>query len=213
MRHALEADHLAAVATLSTQARGRLGTIMRGMAWGMGHTVALLLVGGACLVLGATISPSQSRWFERVVGLMLVVLGGNVLLRVRSLHVHVHAHQDGVVHLHAHHHEPEERHDPAHHRHAHAPGLHLRAMAVGMVHGLAGSAALLLLAASAIESRWLGRAYIGVFGIGSILGMTLLSAVISVPLQFSATRLTRAYTAVEVLVSLGTIALGASMLR
>jgi len=213
MRHALEADHLAAVATLSTQARGRLGTILRGAAWGLGHTTALLLVGGACLVLGATISPSQSRWFERAVGLMLVVLGVNVLIRIRSLHLHVHAHQDGVVHLHAHHHATEEAHDPAHHRHAHASGLHFRAMAVGMVHGLAGSAALLLLAASAIQSRWLGLAYIGVFGVGSIIGMTLLSAVISVPLQFSAKRLARAYTAVEVIVSLGTIALGASMMR
>jgi len=211
MRHALEADHLAAVAALSTKAGGRLATALRGAAWGVGHTMSLLVVGGACLVLGASISPAQSRWFERAVGVMLVILGVNVLARIRSLHVHVHKHDDGVVHLHAHHHAPDEPHDPRHHAHGH--GVHLRAVAVGMVHGLAGSAALLLLAASAIESRWLGLAYIGVFGVGSIVGMTLLTAVIAVPLHLTATRLTRAYTAVEVVVSIGTIALGVAMLR
>lgn len=213
MRHALEADHLAAVLTLSAGSRGRTVTMLRGAAWGVGHTAALLAVGGVCLAIGATISEQQEAWFGRAVGVMLVALGANVLIRVRRsrVHMHLHQHADGIVHVHAHPHAPDEHHDASRHQHAHPQGLHIRAVLVGMMHGVAGSAALLLLAASAVKSFWLGLAYIGLFGMGSILGMAVLSAVIAVPLELSARRLTRLSTAVEVLVAVATMALGAWM--
>ena len=103
---------------------------------------------------------------------------------------------------------PDEAHDSARHEHAHPARLPLRALAVGIVHGLAGSAALLLLTLSRVRSLWMGLAYIGLFGVGSLLGMATISSVIAVPLQASARRLGRLYDGVEALVALGTIAIG-----
>ena len=213
MRHALDADHLAAVASLSTRTRGLRAAIFQGTAWGLGHTLTLLVVGILCLLLGAAVPSAWAESLELVVGLMLVVLGAQVLLRMyrRRVHVHVHQHGDGTAHLHAHRHAAEEVHDPSRHEHPHARALPLRALAVGVVHGLAGSAALLLLALSSVSSFWLGLAYILLFGVGSILGMAVLSAVIAVPLQASARRLGRLYDGVEALVGLATITIGAHL--
>lgn len=211
MRHALEADHLAAVASLSTRSLSRSRVALRGAVWGAGHTLTLLLFGGGFVLFGRTISPGHSEMLERIVGVMLVILGLSLLRRIHRdrLHVHVHGHDDGVVHVHAHRHAPDERHDPSHHHHPHPQGFPARALLVGMVHGLAGSAALVLLAASAGASPWLGIVYILVFGIGSIAGMAALSLVIAVPLELSARRLTRVHTALELLVAVGTMGLGA----
>lgn len=214
MRHALEADHLAAVASLATRSRGLWHTVSQGAAWGLGHTLTLLLAGGICLLASASIPPRLARLLEAGVGIMLLALGGEVLWRARRrhLHLHVHRHDDGTMHLHAHSHAPGEAHGPAHrahpHVHPHAEGFPRRALLVGLVHGLAGSAALLLLTLSTLPSRWLGLIYILVFGLGSILGMAILSAVLAVPLQGTARLLTRTHRVVEVLTGLATVAIG-----
>jgi hypothetical protein len=223
MRHALEADHLAAVASLATRSRSLLHTVSQGAAWGLGHTLTLVAAGGVCLLASVAIPARLARGFEVCVGIMLLALGGEVLYRARRRHVHVHLHrhEDGTVHLHAHRHAPGEAHaavahGPAHHAHPHVhphpEGFPRRALLVGLVHGLAGSAALLLLTLSTLSSRWLGLAYILVFGLGSILGMAILSAVIAAPLQGTARLLTRAHFAVEVATGLSTLAIGAWVL-
>src|SRR5262245_34177204 len=185
MRHALEADHLAAVASLATRSRSLRSTVAQGVAWGLGHTATLLAVGVVCLALREAIPPRLGEALEAAVGVMLLGLGGEVLwrLRARRVHVHVHRHADGVVHLHAHSHLPEAAApgEPHHHHlpqaphreqpHEHPHGLPRRALLVGLMHGLAGSAALLLVTLSALTSAWLGLAYIAIFGAGSILGM------------------------------------------
>src|SRR5260370_28041601 len=184
MRHALEADHLAAVASLATRSKGTRGRVLQGAVWGLGHTLTLLAVGGVCLLLRAASSERVAAALEGAVGVMLLLLGADVLRRMRRrrVHLHVHRHADGTVHLHAHRHAPAEAHDPDHHQHAHE-GFPLRALLVGMVHGLAGSAALLLLTLTTLSSAWLGVAYIAVFGIGSIAGMAGLAAGLSPPPQ------------------------------
>ena len=211
MRHALEADHLAAVVAMSTRSRGTLSTVMRGAAWGAGHTMSLLVLGGICLAAGATISDTQAHWFERAVGVMLIVLGVHVLIRMRrkGIHVHVHRHGAGRAHVHAHLHAPGngDRED-----HPHPDAGHVRAVGVGMVHGAAGTAAILLLTAASAGSFWWGLAHIGSFGLGSILGMASLSAVIAVPLELSSRRLTRTFGVLEATVAVGTMMLGATML-
>lgn len=211
MRHALEADHLAAVMSLAAggQARRR-ATVLRGAVWGLGHTLALLAFGGVCLLLNFTVPETLGRALEAGVGLMLLALGGEILWRLRQkrLHVHVHRHDDGRVHLHAHSHTPGETHDPTHHVHAHPRWFPGRALAVGMMHGLAGSAALVLLAVETLGSAWLGLIYILLFGVGSIAGMAALSAVIAVPLELSARRLNRMYATVELVVGVSTIGIG-----
>lgn len=214
MRHALEADHLAAVASLATRSKGMRGTVFQGAAWGLGHTITLLLAGGVCLLLRAAISERLAAALEGAVGVMLLGLGADVLLRLRRrrIHLHVHRHPDGTVHLHAHGHGPEEAHDRDHHWHAHREGFPLRALLVGMVHGLAGSAALLLVTLTTLSSAWLGVAYIAVFGIGSIAGMAVLAAVISLPLQGTARALTGWYNGLEAAIGSGTLLVGAWVL-
>jgi hypothetical protein len=217
MRHALEADHLAAVASLATRSKGMRQTVYQGAVWGLGHTLTLLVVGGACLLFRAAISPRLAAALEGAVGVMLLGLGADVLLRLRRqrVHLHVHRHDDGTVHFHAHSHAgaPQAQSHRQHaHDHAHAAGFPLRALGVGLVHGLAGSAAMLLLAITTISSVWLGLAYIAIFGVGSIAGMAALAAVISVPLQGTARTLTGWYNGLEALIGVGTLAVGAWVL-
>ena len=121
VRHAFEADHLAAVASLATRSRGVRGGLLQGAAWGLGHTLTLLLVGGACLLLGRALPEGWASGLEALAGLMLLALGADVLRRSRRqrVHVHVHRHGDGTRHWHAHRHEPQAAHDPARHEHAH----------------------------------------------------------------------------------------------
>lgn len=218
MRHALEADHLAAVATLARQARGVRDSAWRGAVWGLGHTLTLFLVGGVCLLLGGVVPPSFARAAEGVVGVMLVLLGLQVFWRMRrqGVHLHAHNHDDGTVHLHAHSHGPPAPHrlddGKAHgekaHDHSHRNSFPRRALVVGLVHGLAGSAALLLLAIEASASTWAGLVYILVFGLGSIAGMALLSATMALPFASSAAWLTRFYRSLEVAVGSVAVAVG-----
>jgi ABC-type nickel/cobalt efflux system permease component RcnA len=210
MRHALEADHLAADASLATRSRGVRGTVFQGAVWGLGHTLTLALVGGLCLWLDAAVPERLARILETAVGLMLLGLGAEVLWRMRRrrVHVHVHRHDDGIVHLHAHSHRPAEAHDRAHHHHPHPRTFPGRALAVGMVHGLAGSAALVLLTLPGLGPTWLSLAYVALFGVGSILGMAALSAVISLPLRRAARLLTGAHNGLEALVGLTTLGVG-----
>jgi High-affinity nickel-transport protein len=214
IKHATEADHLAAVATLATRQSSLAQTVRQGVAWGSGHTLVLLLFGGIVLALGKAVPERTAQALEFAVGAMLVVLGADVLRRIRRrrLHLHVHSHGDGVQHVHVHGHGGETLHDPAHHEHAHVPRVPLRALVVGMVHGMAGSAAMVVLSLAAAPSVGIGLVYIAVFGAGSILGMALLSAAIAVPLRLSARSLTWLHQGMNTAVGCFSCALGLAML-
>jgi hypothetical protein len=188
MKHATEADHLAAVATLATRQASLAQTLRQGVAWGVGHTLSLMLFGGVVFMLGQAISPSLEQALETGVGIMLIVLGADVLRRliVKRIHFHVH-------------------------RHEHVRRWPLRALAVGMMHGLAGSAALVMLSLKSLPSWSVGLGYIAVFGAGSIVGMALLSAAIALPLRLSAPYLLGLHRSMTGLVGLFSCALGAWM--
>jgi len=213
MKHATEADHLAAVATLATRQNSLAQTMKQGVAWGIGHTLTLMLFGGIVLGLGKSIPQHMAQGLELAVGLMLIALGGDVFRRLmrQRVHLHVHIHDNGVQHVHGHSHLCEGPHPLSHHRHPHGPGLPLRALAVGMMHGMAGSAALVLLSLEAAPSFSLGLIYIALFGVGSIVGMALLSLAIAVPLRLSARYLGWLYTGMTGLVGGFTCALGVFM--
>jgi ABC-type nickel/cobalt efflux system permease component RcnA len=211
MRHALDADHLAAVATLATRSRSVGHTVLQGVVWGTGHTLTLMLFGGAVLVLGLALPGRAAQALELAVGVMLVALGADVLVRLwrKRVHFHAHRHPDGAAHFHAHSHQNEiAPHDPARHDHPHPRGFPARALLVGMVHGMAGSAALILLSLEALRSPAWGLLYIAIFGLGSILGMAVLSAAIAVPLRLSSRHLTRAHDGLSAAVGLATLVLG-----
>lgn len=213
MKHATEADHLAAVATLATRQTSLAQTLRQGVAWGIGHTLTLMLFAGAVLALGQVISPDLEQALETAVGIMLIVLGADVLRRlVRDrIHFHAHRHAAGAEHVHAHSHRAEGRHAESPHRHEHAKRWPVRALAVGVMHGLAGSAALVVLSLQAVPSVALGLGYIALFGVGSIVGMALLSVAIAVPLKLSAGYLTRVHHAMTALVGGVSCALGIFM--
>lgn len=211
LRHALEADHVAAVATLTSGNRSLKRTVAQGAAWGLGHTLTLMLFGGAVLVAGSVIPESVAQGLEFVVGVMLIALGADALWRLRRerVHFHVHRHADREAHFHAHSHRGESApHDRARHEHAHAPGFPSRAVVVGMVHGLAGSAALVLLSLEALGSPALGLVYIAIFGLGSILGMALVSVAIAVPLRLTSRRLGLTQHALAGIVGFATMIFG-----
>ncbi|HEY4134450.1 MAG TPA: urease accessory protein [Alphaproteobacteria bacterium] len=223
MKHAMEADHVAAVASLAARS-GTVGEAARlGVAWGMGHTLTLFVIGAAVLLLGAAIPETATHVLEFAVGVVLVGLGIDVVRRMLKEGVHVHAHQhQGERHLHLHQHDnvaapaavahSATPHAVTSHAHAHKRVLPLRALCVGLVHGMAGSAALIVLTLGSIQSVWLGVAYIGLFGIGSIAGMLALSLVIGLPLRLTAHKLGNLYNGLTAVIGLLTVFLGASIM-
>lgn len=185
MQHALEADHLSAVAALSARRTSRRALVLRGAVWGLGHSITLLAVCGALLLLGETIPPRAEALLEMAVGVMIVMLGGNMLYRLwrQRPHVHVHRHDGAPPHLHFHSHAGDSvHHADSNHRHSHRDLGLGRALIVGMMHGAAGSAGLMVLAAAA-RSFAEAAGYIAAFGFGSIIGMAALSFAASYPLR------------------------------
>jgi hypothetical protein len=182
----------------------------RGGAWGIGHAVALLVIAGAFLVAGASIPVRLTRVVDVLVGLMLLGLGIDVFRRMREgqIHVHVHRHADGTAHIHAHHHASDGSHADNRHEHHHRGSPGIRPLLVGIVHGIAGSGALVLLISQTVGSHWTGLAYIAIFGVGSTVGMTLLWAIISLPTRSAATMFNRALPAVDAAVGVTTCAVG-----
>ena len=209
MQHALEADHVAAVSSIAAR-RDNVGDIVKhGLTWGLGHTLTLFVFAGAALAFGQAISDELSRPIETAVGVMLVGLGAHVLWRLwrDRIHFHQHRHGDGTVHLHAHSHAGETiSHARASHSHEH--GFRWPTLVVGLTHGMAGSAALLVLTASQAPNVVVGLGYVALFGIGSTIGMGVLSTVIAVPIALSARWLTSANRGLQGAVGLVTIALG-----
>ena len=212
MRHALDADHVAAVASLATRSQSLSGTVRQGAFWGLGHTAMLFLFGTVVLTLDAVVPERLAHGLEFLVGLMLIPLGIDVLRRVINdrIHFHKHRHVNGPIHFHAHSHAGEKGHDPDQHHHDHSRDLPLRALFVGSMHGMAGSAALILLTLQAVDTPSEGLLYIALFGAGSILGMMVLSAVIAIPLRFSATGqgLTWLHMGLQGTIGMATVAAG-----
>jgi hypothetical protein len=209
MQHALEADHIAAVSSIAARRSDVADIVKHGLTWGLGHTLTLFVFAGAAILLGHAIPPTLARPLESGVGIMLVGLGAHVLWRLwhDRVHFHIHGHGDGTVHVHAHSHAGETvAHDRA--RHAHAHGFRWRTLLVGLMHGMAGSAALLVLAVSQAASPAAGLGYVALFGVGSMIGMGALSAVIAVPIAISARWLTAANRGLQGAVGVITIAIG-----
>lgn len=216
MRHATDPDHVVAVATIVARQRSVKGAALIGAVWGAGHTLTILVVGGAIILFNWVVSPHAGLAMELAVGIMLVLLGLANLAGRSPVHemvameaaggpgegrAHVHAHRHGdYVHTHAHGHDPEW--------HPHAPSdtplaaldrrlggigpyRWARPLVVGIVHGLAGSAAVALLVLTTLRTpRW-GVLYLLDFGLGTIAGMMLITAVISVPFALPGSRSAR----------------------
>jgi hypothetical protein len=209
MQHALEADHIAAVSSIAARRSHVADIVKHGLTWGLGHTLTLFVFAGAAILLGHAIPETIARPIETAVGFMLVGLGTHVLWRLwrDRVHFHRHGHGDGTVHFHAHSHAGETG-PHARTAHAHDHGFRWRTLLVGLMHGMAGSAALLVLTVSQASSPAVGLGYVALFGVGSMIGMGVLSTVIAVPLAVSARSLTWANRGLQGTVGLATVAIG-----
>jgi high-affinity nickel permease len=174
LQHALEADHVAAVSTIAQHKNIKKSSLL-GAFWGIGHTATLLLIGMIVLSFKLVIPEKFALSFEFLVGVMLIVLGINLLLKFKKDNIHVHEHQhDDARHIHLHSHKESESHSHAH-----------KSILVGALHGLAGSGAMMLIVSGATNNVISGMLFITIFGIGSILGMAATSAVITLPIVYS----------------------------
>ena len=211
VRHALDADHLAAMSTFVSQERSVLRSCLRGTFWGIGHTAALLAAGVAVVAFKLQISPVLEQGLERVVALVLVLLGGHVLLRTLgavSLHRHEHSH-GGPLHCHVHAHVR----DTVEHEHFHPWRGAPQPLLMGLLHGLAGSGALILLVLTTMPSATAAVLYILVFGVGSTAGMLVLSGLIGVPFALTTAGSRSLATTLQLVVGAASILVGVLMLR
>lgn len=207
MQHATDPDHVIAVSTIVSRERSLRAAILVGAFWGLGHTLTILGVGSAIVLFNLVIPPRVVLAMELAVGLMLILLGVLNLGGLRNwltgnagkAHSHPHSHGD-YVHTHPHQHQPE--------RHPHAPEQTplarldrsfrgwrpyqaVRPLVVGIVHGLAGSAAIALLVLATIRSARGAIAYLLVFGIGTMAGMVLITLAIGSTITYTQTRFQR----------------------
>lgn len=208
LRHALDADHLAAVSTVLAERPSVRASGLVGLWWGVGHTTTLLIAGVIVLASGIQI-PKPFEWYaESAVGVLLVVLGVTLAWKLSRERWHVHSHQhDGAHHLHLHSHRRQEDHG-----HEHWTARSLRPLLIGMAHGVAGSAALMLIVASSANGFLQGVLYIAIFGVGSIVGMMAIGLTLSLPVVWSLTAGRRMFSAVQGFASLSSVGFGLWML-
>jgi sulfite exporter TauE/SafE len=206
LQHATEADHLAAVSTIVSEKKNLFTASMIGGLWGVGHTISLFGVGLLVILLKFEVSASVEAKLEACVGAMLVLLGLNALRKLfQASKIHVHSHEhDGHKHVHIHAHESAT--ERSHHR------LSPRSVLIGMVHGLAGSAALMLLVVPTISSQAVALLYVLIFGIGSIGGMMAMSFLIGLPFHFTAGRFDVLNRGIRLVAGIFSLGLGASII-
>lgn len=204
LKHATEVDHVVAVSNIVSEQRKLWRAALVGGLWGVGHTASLVIVGAVVLVLRVAISERVASGLEFCVALMIIGLGAATFTRSlrRSrrtpLHLHQHRH-DGLEHAHIHFHEAGTEHARRLAPHAHTATaethshaitrIGIKPLVVGAVHGLAGSAALTLLVLAQIPSPLVGLLYLSVFGVGSIVGMLVMSGLVGLPFVLSARKL------------------------
>jgi hypothetical protein len=188
--HAFEADHLVAVSNIVTRRTNIRLALKDGVFWGLGHTSTILLVGSIFMLGRVALHESDFRFLEVGVGVMLMTLGSIRLYKLMTPPTLVVAHSHNTLHTHE----------------GHAHGL---AYGVGLVHGLAGSGALVLSVLTQIEGPGAGMLYLVFFGVGSIVGMMVAAGVFSVPFSVRLLTNPRVRTTLVVLSSIVCIGLGA----
>ncbi len=209
LQHATEADHLAAVSTIVSERKNLFGASIIGGLWGVGHTISLFFVGALVIFLKLQISEGIEAKLEAGVGIMLVLLGINALRKLfwakEKPHVHLHDHK-GRKHVHLHTHGENKSVEKWHHN------LSPRSVFIGMVHGLAGSAALMLIVVPTIPSPVLALTYILIFGAGSIGGMMAMSFLIGLPFHLTAMNFLNLNRAIRLCAGVFSLFLGVSII-
>jgi len=185
-RHAFEPDHLAAVSTLATRQASLASALRLGAAWALGHSVSVGLAVATLVGLKLRLPARLLPLADVGVGVLLVGLGASVIVRYLRgrWHMHLHRHSNRESHLHLHSHAAEH----SSHQHAHGSGDARRSLGFGLLHGLAGSGAILVLLVVAAPTRGAQLAYFAAFGLGTVGGMMLVSAVLATTVRLASQR-------------------------
>jgi ABC-type nickel/cobalt efflux system permease component RcnA len=160
IKHAIEPDHVIAVSTIASELKNIKRSVFAGVYWGIGHTATLFIFGMFLIIAKNTITDKMAMSLEFIVGIMLVALGLSSLFSIMK-HNHPHAHE---------HPSAKNKRRPQ-----------IKSFCIGLVHGLAGSSAMVLLTMSTVTNAWQGALYILTFGCGTVFGMLCFSTVIGLP--------------------------------
>jgi sulfite exporter TauE/SafE len=178
VRHAIEPDHVIAVSTIASQSKKLSHASLAGIYWGIGHTATLFIVGIILIIMKNDISVKWTLSLEFLVGIMLVYLGITSIFSSKKDKNHSH---------HFHSNQSEEPGFTPYQTNKNVP--YLKSLIIGLIHGLAGSAAMVLLTMSTVNSVWQGGLYILVFGAGTITGMLIFTTIIGIPFVLSMKRM------------------------
>lgn len=220
LKHATDADHVVAVTTIVSKQRKLRHAAMVGVTWGIGHTLMIIVVGIAIIIFHVSIPEKTQLLFEFIVAIALVVLGllnitgimKHLMDRFSNLHSHMHHHDR--VHIHVHHHAVDLHKTPQAHEAVseflsnHGIMHLLRPLIVGIIHGLAGSAAVALLVLGSITDERMAILYLGIFGVGTIIGMMLITTLLGIPIISGSKKFSRFDRTVTVIAGLLSIMYG-----
>ena len=216
LRHATDADHVVAVSTIVAAEGKALRSAWIGASWGLGHSTPLLTAGTVILFLKDSVLSTYEQiapYFEFGVAVMLVLLGVQVLWRLKQGQLHLHQHFEGEqphVHVHSHDGKAESHHTAAtpHSRmRSYASLFRPKSYVIGMVHGLAGTAAVMLLLLPEAPTIAAGFVYLVLFGVGTIISMMAITLIFSIPLAFSV-RFTHINNGVATLAGIMSVVIG-----
>jgi len=215
--HSLDPDHVVAVSTLVCKNTSLRKSVVSATAWGAGHSIVLLLAGLVILILRIAIPESVVSLFEFAAGAMLVILGIWVLKPLTkkmfdkneletdsdATHIHLHSHigNTKLEHEHYHSHVGNVKHEHAH-GHVH------KSLFTGVLQGLAGSAAIMLVTLTTVTSTELGLVFIVVFGSGVILGMVSISCLLSSLFTYTASHLEKIHLKIVTITGLLSVSIG-----
>ncbi|MGM0878521.1 MAG: sulfite exporter TauE/SafE family protein [Bacillota bacterium] len=199
IKHAIEPDHVIAVSTIASRSKKLWHSTLSGVFWGIGHTATLFIFGIIVILMKGEIPDIWAMSLEFLVGIMLVYLGITSILSFKNIHVHKQEHNGEVhKHIHAHQHSSE-------HQHQHKEITYIKSMIIGLVHGLAGSAAMILLTMSTVKSVWEGAIYILIFGVGTIIGMLFFTTILGIPFVLSAKKININKTLIQITGGISTV--------
>jgi ABC-type nickel/cobalt efflux system permease component RcnA len=206
--HSLDPDHVVAVSTLVCNNKSLRKSITSAAVWGIGHSAVLLVIGLLVLTLSVVIPQSVLKLFDCSAGVLLIVLGLLVVRPLISERISPHqitAHEHTHSHLHSHTHEHDHEHEQSH--------THLHKSAItGVVQGLGGSAALMLVTLSTVNSLMIGTAFIFVFGVGVILGMVGIACLVGSVIAYTASNLEKVHKLIKALTGSVSIVFGVAII-
>ncbi|WP_050182220.1 sulfite exporter TauE/SafE family protein [Domibacillus robiginosus] len=178
IKHAIEPDHVIAVSTIASQSKKLSRSSLAGVFWGIGHTATLLIIGCILILMKGEIPEKWAMSLEFLVGIMLVYLGITTILSFKNIHVHKHQHKNIS---------------------------YFKSMLIGLIHGLAGSGAMVLLTMSTVKTVWESVIYILIFGAGTVIGMLFFTTIIGIPFVFSAKKISMNKTLTQITGGISTV--------